>query len=49
MSNQTHFADDATLATLMRYYNALREIVDKAPANGEDVSYLIAREALKND
>ena len=31
-----------------RYERALEEILEKAPANGEDVSYLIAKRALEN-
>ena len=42
----THFADDATIERLTRYERALNLIVRNAPRNGEDVSYLLAKNAL---
>ena len=33
---------------LRKYENVLKEILEKAPKNGEDASYLIAKRALED-
>ena len=43
-----HNKDQYSKERLTRYERALEEILEKAPANGEDVSYLIAKRALEN-
>jgi len=40
---------DAAAKEIEHLNDALQKIVETAPANGEDVSYLIAKQALASD